>query len=380
MRKMKVSEEGTIAKFDISKNLRIVKKLGEGGTGCTFLLFDESVEQLFAFKKYVPPSEDMRDELYDRFVNEIKLLFHISHPNIVRVYNHYLYPRLKTGYIQMEYIEGKTIDQINPTDYGKSWDDYFMDAINAFCYLQNKGILHRDIRPQNLMIDNEGILKIIDFGFGKHIDKAKDENSVVLNWPASSPPDEILNGGEYNIATEIYYLGNLFKHLLKNNKNFSYDKILNKMNQRSSSLRYNSFEEIKNDILEKAFGEIKFSKTEKTTYLMFAESLIDALVAFTNTPIFNRDIESVQNSLKSIVNSAKLETEIFNTQDIINCFISSGGFRYYKNRRMDSKDLIAFYKLFSSTTAEKRKAINEALIARLRTIPVEIKPDEDIPF
>ena len=121
-------KENSIIKFDnIVKNLRMIRQLGEGGTGSTFLLFDESVEQYFAFKKYDPYNEDMRDELYDRFVNEIKILFHISHPNIVRVYNHYLYPDKKIGYIQMEYIEGTTVDKIDPNDYGKRWDDYCIE-------------------------------------------------------------------------------------------------------------------------------------------------------------------------------------------------------------------------------------------------------------
>lgn len=61
---------------------------------------------LFAFKKYVPKDFNYIDELYKRFVDEIKILFTISHPNIVRVYNYYLYPEIKHGYLQMEYIEG----------------------------------------------------------------------------------------------------------------------------------------------------------------------------------------------------------------------------------------------------------------------------------
>ena len=91
------------------------------------------------------------------------------------------------------------------------------------------------------MIDKEGHLKLIDFGFGKHITlNNKNDNSVVLNWPASKQAEEIVNNGEYNASTEIYYLGNLFKHLLKDKTNFSYFDILDKMSQKLSSLRYNS--------------------------------------------------------------------------------------------------------------------------------------------
>lgn len=69
---------------------------------------------LFAIKKYVPKDKRYIDEHYERFVDEIKILFNISHPNIVRIYNYYLYPQAKTGFLQMEYIDGTCIDQYEP--------------------------------------------------------------------------------------------------------------------------------------------------------------------------------------------------------------------------------------------------------------------------
>ena len=101
---------GEVITFNAEKNFTYIKPLGNGGTGDTYLFRDETTNIMFAIKKYVPKDTRFIDEQYDRFVDEIKILFNISHPNIVRIYNYYLYPTAKTGYLQMEYVDGKCID------------------------------------------------------------------------------------------------------------------------------------------------------------------------------------------------------------------------------------------------------------------------------
>ena len=208
---------GEIVNFDAKKNFTYIRPLGKGGTGDTYLFRDETTNILFAIKKYVPKSKLFIEEQYDRFVDEIKILFNISHPNIVRIYNYYLYPSAKTGYLQMEYIDGKSIDEFVPDPWGdKDWNDIFREVISAFEYLEQNHILHRDIRPANIMIDNNNSVKIIDFGFGKQLNGTNAEaNSVLLNWPATEMPDEVQLNQEYDERTEIYFVGTLFRHLLR---------------------------------------------------------------------------------------------------------------------------------------------------------------------
>ncbi|HDR7718081.1 MULTISPECIES: serine/threonine protein kinase [Bacillus cereus group] len=158
---------GTVVEFNRIKQFRHIKSLGQGGTGDTHLFKDETTEMLFAFKKYAPKDSDYIDENYERFVDEIKILFTISHPNVVRVYNYYLYPENKLGYLQMEYIDGVSIADFEPF-LGKDWQGIFAETISAFEYLESKNILHRDIRPANILIDRHGNVKVIDFGFGKN--------------------------------------------------------------------------------------------------------------------------------------------------------------------------------------------------------------------
>lgn len=217
---------------NIKKSFEYIKKLGFGGTGDTHLLKDNTTNMEFAFKKYVPKAKNMRNELYERFVDEIKILFQVSHPNIVRIYNYYLYPENKLGYLQMEYIDGVSVDKyIECSDL--ELNNIFLQVINAFRYLEEKNILHRDIRPENILIDKKGNVKIIDFGFGKIIDKdEKNNNSVCLNWPVDRLPEEIALNGEYTHCTEIYFIGKLFEYILKEKRvnigGFSYFNIIKK--------------------------------------------------------------------------------------------------------------------------------------------------------
>lgn len=215
-------EEGKILKFEAMKSFKYIKELGSGGTGNTHLFKDETTDMFFAIKKYEPAPQNIefKEELYNRFVDEIKILFKISHPNIVRIYDYYLYPISKVGYLQMEYIPGMPINQYEPTIFDRSWEEIFIETINTFKYLEENNVLHRDIRPENLLIDENQKLKLIDFGFGKISKNSNDKennnkNSVLLNWPVTEMPEEIKRDSEYNNKTEIYFVGKLYEHIIK---------------------------------------------------------------------------------------------------------------------------------------------------------------------
>lgn len=363
--------------FDARKNMKFIRNLGDGGTGEAKLFYDQSVDMYFAIKKYNPKPGNNRDDCYKKFVDEIKILFQIFHENIVRIYYYYLYPINKIGYIQMEYIDGTSIDNIKPSDYNKKWEDYFVDTINAFDYLHKKNILHRDIRANNFMIDKNGVLKIIDFGFGKKLSDTCNKNSVLLNWPVSTVPEEVVNNHEYNFSTEIYYIGKMFEKLI-GNEEFLYKNILSKMTECNIAKRYSSCEEIKADISSNLFNRIAFSQSEINTYRNFSKGLCDSIAKYLGFPIFNTDFEKIYVKLEKIIVSSSLEENIQNNQDLISVFILSN-FNYYPKKEIAVKYVKNFYKLLSKSENTKREIILDNLISRLKSIKVEYEYD-DLPF
>lgn len=374
---------GDIIKFDTSKNFTYIKPLGHGGTGDTHLFKDETTNILFAIKKYVPKDKYYIDEYYDRFVDEIKILFNISHPNIVRIYNYYLYPEFKTGYLQMEYVKGIKIDECVEVPCKKSWEEIFTEIISAFKYLEEHKILHRDIRPANILIDENFNVKIIDFGFGKILEATdKQQNSILLNWPATEMPNEVLTKGEYNEQTEIYFVGTLFRHVLKEDiEFFRYNHILEKMIKISADERYKSFYEIENDISEGVLSEIDFSDDEKECYRNFADDLISHISEFYDhyTPVC--DFSIVISRLAELIRVSSLEKILQDNSGLISCFISNG-YSYNPKKEIKVNNIINFYKWVISLPINKRKIVFDNIYNRLSKINIIIRnaEDDDLPF
>lgn len=371
-----------IVEFDaIKKQFILVKPLGSGGTGDTHLLKDETTDMFFAFKKYVPKDSNFIDEYYKRFVDEIKILFNLSHPNVVRVYNYYLYPQKKTGYLQMEYIEGDSIEEfeINPFG-GKTWSDIFIEIISAFEYLEANNVLHRDIRPANIMIDKNENVKVIDFGFGKKLENLnQDAKSVFLNWPVTQLPDETEYEGIYNHQSEIYFVGKLLTNVIDRSwDNFNFEHIIEKMIKIDPKKRYKSFHDISIDISKGVFGEIDFTNEEKEVYRKFAEILSIAIKSYwlKYDPI--RDDSEILNNLTDLIRITSLEKILQDNSQLISCFIQ-GRYTYSIKHKIEVSAITDFYRLLVNLSSFRRRIVLDNIDARLSIIRVEV-PDDDLPF
>lgn len=372
----------TIEFNNMKKTFQYVRKLGFGGTGDTHLLKDNTTNMEFAFKKYVPKDQTKKDELYERFVDEIKILFKISHPNIVRIYNYYLYSDIKLGYLQMEYIEGTSIDKYEPL-LEADWNSIFLQVINAFKYLEEKNILHRDIRPQNILIDKLGKVKIIDFGFGKILEKNEnDKNSIILNWPVSKFPEEVTLEGEYANYTEIYFIGKLFEYILTNKnigaETFNYFNIINRMIEYQVKDRYKTFEEVYTDISNGLFSEFNFLDDEKRIYREFSDSVFEKISEYSSeyNPIINT--EKIIENIANVLRKNSLEFYIQNNSELIRCFIDNG-FTYNNKTNIEKDKVEKFYKWLISLPNNKQINVIENINTKLSNIKVR-KEYDDLPF
>ncbi len=212
-----------IVEFIRTKDFKYIKQIGQGGTGKTVLLKDEIIDEDFVCKKYLPYYEEHKDLFYKNFVEEIKILHKLYHRNVVRVFNYYLYPEKKTGYILMEYILGENIEvfiQENP----HLINDIFLQTVNGFRYLEENGILHRDIRPDNILINENGEVKIIDFGscYSKGIAEIAtplDDHGILGTASYSAP--EVVITGKSTVQSEVFSLAVLAYEMLTGKEPFS---------------------------------------------------------------------------------------------------------------------------------------------------------------
>ncbi|MDQ0861610.1 protein kinase family protein [Bacillus sp. V2I10] len=370
---------GTVVEFNTEKQFIHIKPLGQGGTGDTHLFKDETTDMFFAFKKYVPKDLNYIDENYKRFVDEIKILFTISHTNIVRVYNYYLYPEHKLGYLQMEYIEGVQIDEFEPI--WKDWSEIFTETISAFEYLESNNILHRDIRPANILIDNQENVKVIDFGFGKKlVGEDKNGRSVFLNWPVTQLPNETASEGIYNHQSEIYFVGNLFSRILGENlPNFKFKYIIDKMNQLDPRERYLKFQDISVDISQGVLA-IKFTEEEKNLYRDFAEVLSRYIVSHTNRYEPVKEPNIIMNELSTLILNSSLEDYIQDNRQLINCFINNP-YTFKPIKDIPLSIVINFYQFLQGLGPDKQKIVLDNIDVRLSTIKLQIEiDDDDLPF
>jgi len=371
-----------IVEFLRKKDFQLLEELGQGACGKTVLLYDDVINEKFVCKKYEPYYSQHKESLFKNFIQEIKLLHLIHHKNIVRVFNYYIYPDYLTGYILMEYIEGSDIESylsVNPENLNET----FLQVIDGFSYLESNNILHRDVRPFNIMVTEDNVVKIIDFGFGKKVIKNADfDKSITLNWWCEPPPE--FNDEIYDYKTEIYFVGKLFEKIIREKEieSFKYKSILNRMCNSSYNDRTDSFFEIKKNILSDEFVEIEFTWSEKEDYRTFSNNLYDAISKIKQGTRYYDDIDKIQSNIEELYKSVMLEEYVPSNNLIIKCFIN-GSYYFNKNHHIHVKDIKSFIELLRSCSKEKRNIILSNIYTKLDALDrfaEEDGFDDDIPF
>lgn len=373
-------EPGDLIKFVRQKDYIAEKVLGQGGTGQAVLLQDDVLGMQFVCKVYSPQQGNDLDECFQRFIDEIKILYLLAHKNVVRIFNYFLYPSQKKGYILMEYVKGQSLDESMRDDPLEEYDGTFEQIIEGFSYLEKNKILHRDIRPSNILVDDHGTVKIIDFGFGKKIEANEIEAlSMRLNWPVSKEPQEI-EDGIYNNKTEMYFIAKMFDGILRNNNynSFRYQDILDKMMELEPDRRPSSFAEILEMMSNNILRLTDFSAAEKQTYKSFADSLLASLCDFTNSPRIITNTEFVFKNLENLISACGIETVLPNNSDLIDCFVKGDNYTFYQQNKIPFEQIKQLYIMLKRFPNAKREVVIRSIAARLRT--VEIKKSDDLPF
>ena len=198
---------------------QILKKIGSGGMGDVYLAEDTKLDRKVALKVLPAELADNADRR-SRFQREAKAIAALNHPHIVTVYS--VEEHEGVHFITMELLEGKTLAQRLPKK-GFALDELYDIALaiaDAVAAAHQEAITHRDLKPDNVMVDDDGRIKILDFGLAKSTPEVTSGRSELPTQPATrdgqvmgtlaymSP--EQAEGKAVDARSDIYSMGILF--------------------------------------------------------------------------------------------------------------------------------------------------------------------------
>jgi serine/threonine protein kinase len=193
---------------------QIVEDLGKGGMGRVYKALDNEIGERVALK-ILKPEIAADEQTIERFRNELKTARQISHKNICRMYH--LGRERGTYYITMEYVSGEdlksTVMRVGQLSVGKTIS-IIAQVCEGLAEAHRLGVVHRDLKPQNIMIDKAGNAKIMDFGIARSIrTKGITEAGVMIGTPEYMSPEQV-DGQQADQRADIYALGIILFELL----------------------------------------------------------------------------------------------------------------------------------------------------------------------
>jgi serine/threonine protein kinase len=193
---------------------RIESKLGEGGAGEVHLAVDTVLGRTVAIKR-LRPELAARPQLMERFRGEAQTLATLNHPNIATLYG--LEWDGDAPVMVMEHVDGVSlaalVRRLGPLTLEQTLS-IFDQALEGMAYIHRQGIVHRDIKGSNLLIDSDGVLKIMDFGISRVLGSERlTKVGQLVGTPEFMSPEQI-RGEEPDARSDLYSLGILLWMLL----------------------------------------------------------------------------------------------------------------------------------------------------------------------
>jgi serine/threonine-protein kinase len=204
---------------------RIVGQLGRGGAGVVYKAVDETLHRDVAVKTLNPDLANT--EVMSRFRAEATILARLNHPQIATIYE--LFRADGDLLMVMEFVRGESLDKLSERvgAIAPERAAYIIDQIlSALEHAHRGGVVHRDVKPANVMVTDEGSIKIMDFGIARVLGaEQKTVDFRLMGTPAYMSPEQVL-GEEVDGRSDLYSVGVLFYRLLTGALPFAADTAL----------------------------------------------------------------------------------------------------------------------------------------------------------
>ena len=225
---------GRYKRFEIATKYRLLELLGIGGMGAVYLCEHMFMKRLVALK--VLPVEKLEDpSALARFYREARAVAAMDHPNIVRAYDIDKYEQLH--FLVMEYVDGTSIQEIvakhGPIDPLRA-AHYVAQSAQGLQHAHELQLVHRDIKPGNLLLERTGIIKILDMGLARFFEQKDDnltekfDNNCVLGTADYLAPEQAVSN-VVDIRADIYALGGSMYFMLTGQSPFPDGTIASKL-------------------------------------------------------------------------------------------------------------------------------------------------------
>jgi eukaryotic-like serine/threonine-protein kinase len=205
----------------------IIGELGQGAMGTVYKAVDPLIDRVVAIKTInLSLAMDEKDEYESRFYQEAKAAGRLSHPNIVTIYD--VGKSGEIAYIAMEFLQGRELrDVLND---GKRMPveqviNIVAQVAQGLAYAHEYGIVHRDVKPSNIMIVRDGHVKITDFGIARMASAAvRTQTGMVLGSPKYMSPEQVV-GKQTDQRSDIFSLGVMLYEMLTGQAPFAGENI-----------------------------------------------------------------------------------------------------------------------------------------------------------
>ena len=382
----------------------IQEVLGQGGFGITYLGIDKLYGNKVAIKEYYPQEIAMRKAQYEdvvtvtsieeknnydkgkkRFLDEAQVMARFNkNEGIVKILD--FFEANNTAYIVMEYLEGITLKQYLGK-YGviqfRNLIEMMLPLLEALIEIHSQGLIHRDISPDNIMVQHNSKLKLMDFGAARDYTESGNKSLTVILKPGYAPPEQYQTHGVQGPWTDIYALcATIYKCLTGITPPDAIARVMDDKFKEPDQLDGKLSPDIKK-ILWK--GMNIFPEERYQDIVEFGEDVCDALfipeenkkLDLDNEKNIDEDLDSPDKDNESVLKDDKIEGAVKKTSIpkkekrkspvkkvlvIIVCILLAGGIKYYSTGNEQEistakKDLVENPKIVKDTSVEGGKKV-----------------------